>query len=136
MRINLLFKVLILGLVFFSFGCKEKVLKPSALPGYWKLQKATRENQATTTLDNTWLEFSGNQANTNLPLGIGETLTFSTKNDLLTLKGVGEQTFQVLAMDDSTMQLSFETRGIEFKIDLSKSIKPTETPISAQPVEQ
>jgi hypothetical protein len=136
MKANLFFSFFLASISICWAGCKEKILKPAALEGYWLLENASREGQATTTLENSWLEFTKQAASTNLPIGIGESITYLTKDDQIILKGTGESAFQVLAMTDTTMQLAFQARGFEFNLFFRKGTRPEIEPIPAQPVEQ
>jgi hypothetical protein len=132
------FSILTFCTLLLSSSCKNEAIAPEKLSGYWVLESATREGQATTTLEGTWLEFEpqGQKFLTNLPIGLTGSELYAITPKQITINGQPPLAFDVKNTTDSTLTLAFQTRGFSFTLDLRKSEKSVYVPLEAQPVEQ
>jgi hypothetical protein len=138
MDISRLFSLLFFFIFsFLTQACNDSALKTDKLDGYWVLESALREGQATTTLEGSWLAFDTKSGSftSNLPLGLGASEQFKIEKGKIIVAAPQPLEFDVPTMTDSTMQILFSTRGFSFDINLRKAQRPVNEPNLEAPVQ-
>jgi hypothetical protein len=116
-----------LGTIVLSVGCQPDPPKAtlSNIVGDWEVITAKRNNRITSLLNGTYFAFtSAQQVRTNLP--VYETTDewvsdFSFQHDTLIQFGTPPIKYILKNWSDSTLELTFTTRGIPFYLNLGRA---------------
>lgn len=111
-------------------GCEEDTteLNRAALQGRWELTKGFRNKQATATLSGIYYEFDpAGKMKTNLPVVQEVFMDYELKRNTLVQKSAKPVNYQIIQLNDSTLVLSTELRGIPFELHLHKMSPPPDT---------
>lgn len=102
-------------------ACKEDKIKKEQLNGHWLLSAGRYNNQPAPFLDRIYFKFNDNQLTTNFnPASTEETVAFKISDTKIVKETADKMTFNIDNLTDSTLELSAELRGADFKLILKK----------------
>ena len=109
--------------VFFllTTACSSDKAKASQLQGVWTLASATRNGQNAESLEKVFYNFTKDSVLTNFTMkGDAEQASFKIQKDKLIQNTEPPIEYKITHFDDTSMELSTELRGFEFKLQLQK----------------
>lgn len=117
-----LLRVLLIGSVILSFGCKEEpVYDPANLTGHWEVYAAERNGKETTLLNGAVFLFEENGTMQTNVTGQEHRGTFQINKATIEYTGESPMQFKVTSLQGDTMSLSTELEGMRFMFDLQRT---------------
>ncbi len=105
-------------------ACRSDKAKSEQLRGIWQLTSATRNGQDAASLEKVFYHFTKDSVLTNFTMkGEEEQASFKIQQDKLIQNTEPPIQYQILHFDDTSMELSTELKGFEFKLMLQKTPK-------------
>lgn len=110
-------------------SCEDVSEKTQAgITGYWKLTKALRNDRETGTLEGVFFEFRPDgKMLTNLPVGADAPVEFEVDKKNIVQKSAQPVRYEAVTIEDSTLVLRMEMRGVTFEMQLKRSAIPVDT---------
>jgi hypothetical protein len=112
------------GLLWLASACNETPkIPPAVIDGRWELLEGMRAQKATETLAGVYFLFdpATGTMETNLPVGAETPTPFERKDNKIIQKSAPPVEYEITGASDSTLNLSFEIRGIPFDLKLRKA---------------
>ena len=112
------------GLLWLLSACDETPkMPPVAIDGRWELREGMRAQKPTETLAGVYFSFDLNAGTmeTNLPVGAETPIPFERKDNKIIQKSTPPVEYEITSASDSTLNLSFEIRGIPFDLKLIRA---------------
>ena len=121
--------LLLLTCTFCFTSCEEEQkVDPQMLKGRWEIVKGFRNQNETETLAGTYFLFEdGNKMKTNLPVGPEEFMDFELDKNTIKQKSSPPVKYQIIALNDSTLVLGLELRGMQFEMHFQKGANTPES---------
>ena len=109
-------------------ACEEDTGKTQALiTGRWELFKGFRNQKETETLQGVFFEFGADgKMSTNLPVGADVPTDYEVKKNEIHQKSPQPVTYFIQSATDSMLILTMEMRGMQFEMQLQRTMPPTE----------
>ena len=120
------------------YSCEDTSEKTQAsIIGHWELVKALRNDHETGTLQGVYFDFGADgQMQTNLPVGPEAPVAYEVDKKSIIQKSPQPIRYEAAVLEDSTMVLKMEMRGMTFEMHLRKAEapKPVDT-LSTPPID-
>ncbi|MEQ1743935.1 MAG: hypothetical protein ABMA02_00790 [Saprospiraceae bacterium] len=96
-----------------------------SVEGRWEIIRGLRNGRETGTLSGTYFRFGADgKMITNLPIGPEVPVEFELSKTIIQQKGASPMEYSVLSLNDTTLVLGFEMRGMQFEMYLRKATEP------------
>ncbi|MFN0013603.1 MAG: hypothetical protein ACKVU2_03565 [Saprospiraceae bacterium] len=120
------FVLLWLPILLVCFSCIEDTKNTlPAVEGRWEIIRGLRNGRETGTLSGTYFRFgTDGKMITNLPIGPEIPVEYELTKSLIQQKGASPVDYSVLSLNDTTLVLGFEMRGMQFEMYLRKAMEP------------
>ncbi len=127
---SLLFVVFCLPLLLIA--CEDDTEKTRAsLLGRWELVKGFRNQKQTETLEGVFFQFGAEgKMTTNLPVGTEAPVGYELNQNEILQKSPQPVVYRIKSLNDSSLVLTMEMRGIPFEFQLQKVSSP---PVESAP---
>jgi hypothetical protein len=114
----------------FFVACDDDNEKIQAsIQGRWELVKGFRNMKETETLQGVFFQFGADgKMVTNLPVGADAPTGYDLKKNEIHQNSPQPVMYKIQSVTDSTLVLTMEMRGVQFEMQLQKSLPPTEPP--------
>jgi hypothetical protein len=105
-------------------ACRSDKAKAEQLQGVWHLTSATRNGQNAESLEKVFYHFNKDSVLTNFTINGDEAqANFKIQKDKLIQNTEPPILYKIIHFEDTSMELSTELRGFEFKLQLQKTPK-------------
>ena len=115
--------LLFFAYIFCCTSCEEEQqINPKTLKGRWELERGFRNQKETSTLAGTYFLFeAGSKMKTNLPVVPEELMDYELDKLTLQQKSSPPVKYEILTLNDSSLILGLEFRGMQFELRLQRA---------------